>query len=64
MASFEKQIDDDAIARNMISDVSQKAATRYGIALERYFAKQIDAISAYIAAAVEGHDSSGSRERD
>jgi len=44
MASFEKQIDDDAIARNMISDVSQKAATRYGIALSGTLQKQIDAM--------------------
>jgi hypothetical protein len=44
MPSFEKQIDDDAIARNMISDVSQKAATRYGIAVSGTLQKQIDAM--------------------
>ncbi len=44
MASFEKQIDDEAIARNMMSDVSQKAATRYGIALSGTLQKQIDAM--------------------
>jgi hypothetical protein len=44
MASFEKQIDDEAIARNMISDVSQKAATRYGLALNGTLQKQIDTL--------------------
>jgi len=44
MASFDKQIDDDAIARNLINDVSQKAAGRYGIALSGSLQKQIDTI--------------------
>ena len=42
MPSFEKQIDDEAIARNMAGDVSQKAANRYGIALSTTLQKQID----------------------
>jgi hypothetical protein len=44
MASFKKQIDDDAIARNLIAEVSQQAATRYGIALNEGMQKQIDSI--------------------
>jgi hypothetical protein len=44
VASFEKQINDEAIARNMIPDVSQKAATRYGIALSSSLQKQIDTL--------------------
>ena len=44
MESFKKQIDDDAIARNLIAEVSQQAATRYGIALNEGLQKQIDAL--------------------
>ena len=44
MVSFKKQIDDDAIARNLIAEVSQKAATRYGIALNEGVQKQIDTL--------------------
>ena len=44
MEAFQKQIDDDAIARNLVSDVSQKASTRYGIALNPALQKQIDAV--------------------
>jgi len=43
MESFKKQVDDDAIARNLIAEVSQQAATRYGIALNESLQKQIDA---------------------
>jgi hypothetical protein len=42
MPSFQKQIDDEAIVRNMAGDVSQKAASRYGIALSSTLQKQID----------------------
>jgi hypothetical protein len=42
MPSLAKQIDDDALARNMVADVSQKAANRYGIALSSTLQKQID----------------------
>lgn len=44
MASFDKQIDDDAIVRNLMNDVSQKAAGRYGIALSGSLQKQIETI--------------------
>jgi hypothetical protein len=44
METFKKQIDDDAIARNLIAEVSQQAATRYGIALNEGLQKQIDAV--------------------
>ena len=42
-STFEKQIDNEAIARNLVGDVSQKAASRYGIALNGTLQKQIDA---------------------
>jgi hypothetical protein len=44
MAAFEKQIDDDAIARNLVADVSKKAASRYGLALSSSLQKQIDTL--------------------
>jgi hypothetical protein len=44
MESFKKQIDNDAIARNLIADVSKQAATRYGIALNENLQKQIDTL--------------------
>lgn len=44
MESFKKQIDDDAIARNLIAEVSQKAASRYGVALNETLQKQIDTL--------------------
>ncbi|HEV8367591.1 MAG TPA: hypothetical protein VGQ39_06520, partial [Pyrinomonadaceae bacterium] len=44
MASFDKQIDDDAITRNLMNDVNQKAAGRYGIAMSGSLQKQIDTI--------------------
>jgi uncharacterized membrane protein len=44
MAAFDKQIDDEAIARDLINDVSEKAAGRYGIALSGSLQKQIDTI--------------------
>ena len=33
LAEFQKRIDDDEIAKNMVASVSQKAAGRYGFAL-------------------------------
>jgi hypothetical protein len=44
MPSFQKQIDDDAIAKNLIAEVSQKAQSRYGIALSPALQKQIDTL--------------------
>jgi hypothetical protein len=41
-AEFEKRIDDDEIAKNMVAAVSQKAAARYGIALNDKVKQQID----------------------
>jgi hypothetical protein len=42
MPSFQKQIDDDAIAKNLIDEVNKKARDRYGIALTPALQKQID----------------------
>jgi len=42
MAAFQKQIDDDSIAKNMVTEVSQKASSRYGIALSPALQKQVD----------------------
>lgn len=44
MATFDKQIDDEAIAQNLIAEVRQKAADRYGIALSDSVQKQIDSL--------------------
>ena len=41
-AEFQKRINDDAIARNMVASVSQKAAGRYGLALNSSLQQQID----------------------
>lgn len=41
-AEFEKRLDDDAIAKNMVGAVSEKAAARYGIALSDKVKQQID----------------------
>jgi uncharacterized membrane protein len=43
-AEFQKRIDDDAIAKNMIATVSQKAAGRYGFALNSSVQSQIDKV--------------------
>jgi uncharacterized iron-regulated membrane protein len=43
VAEFEKQIDDEAIAKNMAAAISQKAAGRYGLALNSSIQQQIDA---------------------
>jgi hypothetical protein len=39
---FEKRIDDDEIAKNMAASVSQKAAARYGVAMNNSVQSQID----------------------
>lgn len=41
-AELQKQLDDEAIAKNMVGAVSQKAAARYGIALSNTVKQQID----------------------
>jgi hypothetical protein len=41
-AEFEKRINDDEIAKNMIGSVSQKAAGRYGLAMNSSVQSQID----------------------
>ena len=43
-AEFQKRIDDDEIAKNMVASVSQKAAGRYGFALNSSVQGQIDAM--------------------
>ena len=42
MVAFAKQMDDDAVARNLVSEVSKKASDRYGIALNASLQRQID----------------------
>jgi hypothetical protein len=41
-AEFDKRIDDEELAKNMVADVSQKAAARYGIALSDKVKQQIE----------------------
>jgi len=41
-AEFEKRINDDEIAKNMVASVSQKAAGRYGLAMNSSVQSQID----------------------
>ena len=43
VAEFEKRIDNEAIAKNMAGAISQKAAGRYGLALNSSIQQQIDA---------------------
>ena len=43
-AEFQKHLDDDEIAKNMIASVSQKAAGRYGFALNSSVQSQIDKV--------------------
>jgi hypothetical protein len=43
-AEFQKYIDDDEIAKNMVAGVSKKAAARYGYALTSSTQQQIDSI--------------------
>ena len=42
VAEFEKHINEDEIAKNMVTPVSQKAAARYGYALNSSIQQQID----------------------
>ena len=42
VAEFEKRINDDEIAKNMIASVSQKAASRYGVAINSSVQAAID----------------------
>ena len=42
VAEFQKRIDDEAIAKNMTASVSQKAAARYGYALNSSIQQKID----------------------
>lgn len=44
VAEFQKQIDDDEIAKNLVASVSQKAAGRYGLALSGPMQNQIDTV--------------------
>jgi len=44
MVAFGKQVDDDAVARNLVSEVSKKASDRYGVALNSSLQRQIDFI--------------------
>ena len=44
VVEFQKQIDDEEIAKNMVTSVSQKAAGRYGLALSGPVQKQIDTV--------------------
>jgi hypothetical protein len=43
-AEFQKRISDDEIAKNMVATVSQKAAGRYGVAINSSVQSQIDKI--------------------
>ena len=42
VAEFQKHIDEDEIVKNMVANVSQKAAARYGYALNSSIQQQID----------------------
>ena len=42
MVAFGKQVDDDAVARNLVSEVSKRASDRYGVALNNSLQRQID----------------------
>src|SRR5690349_6599905 len=44
MVAFAKQVDDDAVARNLISEVSKKTSDRYGVALNAALRRQLDAM--------------------
>ena len=43
-AEFQKRINDEEIAKNMVASVSQKAATRYGLAFNSSVQQRIDTI--------------------
>lgn len=42
VAAFEKLINDDEVAKNMVTSVSQKAAARYGLAMNSSIQQRID----------------------
>lgn len=42
LVEFQKRIDDEEIAKNMVASISQKAAGRYGLALTAPIQQQID----------------------
>ena len=44
VAEFQKRVDDDELAKNMVASVSQKAAGRYGFGLNSSVQGQIDAM--------------------
>jgi uncharacterized membrane protein len=44
IAEFQKRIDDEEIAKNMVASISQKAAARYGFALSGPIQERIDAV--------------------
>jgi len=44
LAEFQKRIDDEEIANNMVASISQKAAGRYGFALSSSIQQQIDKV--------------------
>lgn len=44
LAEFQKRLDDEEIAKNMLGSVSQKAAGRYGFALNSSIQQQIDMV--------------------
>lgn len=44
VAEFQKRIDDEEIAKNMVGTVSQKAASRYGVAISSSVQQQIDSV--------------------
>ena len=44
VAAFEKLINDDEVAKNMVTSVSQKAAARYGYAMNNSIQQRIDTV--------------------
>jgi hypothetical protein len=44
LAEFQKRIDDEEIAKNMLASISQKAAARYGLAISGPIQQQIDTV--------------------
>jgi hypothetical protein len=44
LAEFQKRIDDEEIAKNMLASVSQKAAGRYGFAINSSIQQRIDSV--------------------
>ena len=44
VTEFQKRIDDEEIAKNMVATISQKAASRYGVAISSSIQQQIDSV--------------------